>query len=239
MSHMLVRCNRHALGGGVLGIGLSLSSLVSAQSAEPATVSPTVEPVAAPTSAQNQDAPPLKESPLLPPLDEASRAARPLAIWGSLGWNSLAGFAFGLSYSFNPHITADAAFGVASIGWKSGVRVRYNLLESNWTPTIGVGLQYGPGAKRVVMRGNSTMFAPNDAHADALVTIEPSAFAQGIVGMSYQGKGGFNALFGVGYSALLDKDNVQAHSGGQETVKLVRQVVGSGIAIEITLGYAF
>jgi hypothetical protein len=235
---VFARLHRHAFGASVVGMGVFLASSVAAQPAE--AVSPMVEtqvvgvtPTAAPV------APPLEEDAPLPPVDEPSRAARPLAIWGSLGWNSLAGFGLGLSYSFTPHITADAALGVASIGLKSGARLRYNLFAKNWTPTLGVGFQYGPGAERVVMRGDSETSAPNDPDADAEVTIEPSAFLQAMAGMSYQGKGGFNALFGVGYSVLLDEDNVRAHSGGAETVKLVRRIAGSGIVLEVTLGYAF
>lgn len=232
----LVRRNGHALGAGVLGMGLCLvGSPASAQSVSPMIETRVVEA----TAASDPVAPPRETNAPLPPMDEASRTARPLAIWGSLGWNSLAGFGLGLSYSFNPHITADAAFGVASIGLKSGARVRYNLFESNWTPTFGLGFQYGPGAEHVVMHGDSGALSPNDPNADAEVTIESSGFVQALAGMSYQGKGGFNALFGVGYSALLDEDNVRAHSGGDETVELVRRVVGSGIVLEVALGYAF
>jgi hypothetical protein len=169
-----------------------------------------------------------------------SRESRPLAIWGSMGWNSLAGFAFGASYSFTAHFSADAALGLSAIGPKIGTRFRYNVLKSNWTPSFGVGFQYGSGSGgRTIVQGQSTSIDPNDEDADAEVTIEPSAFVQALAAMTYQGGGGFNALFGVGYSVLLDEDNVQLHTGGERTADIVRLVTGSGIVLEVGLGYAF
>lgn len=157
-----------------------------------------------------------------------------------MGWNSLAGFAFGASYSFTAHFTADAALGLSAIGPKVGTRLRYNVLKSNWTPSFGVGFQYGSGSGgRTIVQGQSTSIDPNDEDADAEVTIERSAFVQALAAMTYQGAGGFNALFGVGYSVLLDEDNVQLHTGGEQTADIVRLVTGSGIVLEVGLGYAF
>lgn len=161
------------------------------------------------------------------------RADRPFALTGSLGWNSLAGFAIGVTYSFDPHISADLAFGIGTVGAKTGARLRYNLFEGSWTPTFGLGIQYGPGSGRAI----EFQGANQDEQAELL--IEPSAFAQGLAAMSYQGQGGFTALFGVGYSVLLDKDNVRTISGSEETADAMRFVTGSGIVLEIGLGYAF
>jgi hypothetical protein len=57
--------------------------------------------------------------------------------------------------------------------------------------------------------------------------------------VSYQGQGGFTALFGAGYAVLLDDDNIRAVSGSEETIDLTRSLTGSGIVIEVALGYAF
>lgn len=163
-----------------------------------------------------------------------SREERPFALTGSLGWNSLAGFALGGTFSFDPHVSADVAFGLAAIGLKMGTRVRYNLFESNWTPSFGVGFQYGPGSggQAVTIQGSGT-------NGNADVVLESSAFVQGLAAMSYQGQGGFTALFGVGYSVLLDDDNLRLISGDEKTADAVGQVAGSGIVIEVGLGYAF
>ncbi len=218
-----------------------------------------VPPVAAPPSEVNTAAstPPAVTSPAVAPTGSGetltdpavsdaarqtvpSRAARPFAIWGSMGWNSIAGFAFGASYSFTPHLTADAAIGLSAIGPKTGARLRYNLLKSNWTPSFGLGIQYGPGSdEQITVQGQNNSIDPNDEDADAVVTIEPSAFVQALAAMTYQGAGGFNALFGLGYSILLDEDNVRSHSGGERTTDIVRLVAGSGIVLEVALGYAF
>lgn len=172
---------------------------------------------------------PVEEPVVLP-----SREERPFALTGSLGWNSLAGFGIGGTFSFDPHVSADVTLGLAAIGLKMGTRVRYNLFESNWTPSFGVGLQFGPGGggQAVTIQGSGT-------NGDAEVILEPSAFVQGLAAMSYQGHGGFTALFGLGYSVLLDEDNLRFVSGDEKTADIVRQVAGSGIVIEIGLGYAF
>ncbi len=146
----------------------------------------------------------------------------------------MAGFAIGGTYSFDPHVSADIAFGVGSIGLKTGARVRYNLFESNWTPSFGLGIQYGPGS------GDRTItFNGANQGEDADLIVETSAFAQALAAMSYQGRGGFTALFGIGYSVLLDKDNIRLVSGDEETADTVRFVTGSGIVFEVALGYAF
>lgn len=163
-----------------------------------------------------------------------SRAERPFALTGSLGWNSLAGLALGGTFSFVPQVSADVAFGLSLIGLKMGTRVRYNLFESNWTPSFGVGFQYAPGSggQAVTIQGSGT-------NGDADLILESSAFVQGLAAMSYQGEGGFTALFGVGYSVLLDDDNVRVISGDTKTADAVRLFSRSGIVMEIGLGYAF
>lgn len=152
---------------------------------------------------------------------------------GSLGWNSLAGFALGATYSFDPHVSADLAFGVGTIGLKTGARVRYNLFESNWTPSFGLGIQYGPGS------GRALVFRGANQGEEAELLVEASAFAQGLAAMSYQGHGGFTALFGLGYAVLLDKDNVRHISGDEEAADAYRFVAGDGMVFEMAFGYAF
>lgn len=163
-----------------------------------------------------------------------SREARPFALTGTLGWNSLAGFALGGTYSFDPHLSADIAFGIGAIGLKTGARVRYNLFESNWTPSFGLGIQYGPGSG-----GQSAVIQGQNQGEDAEVLLEASAFAQGLVAMSYQGDSGFTTLLGIGYSVLLDEDNVRLVSGSEKTADLVRFISRSGMVFEMGLGYAF
>jgi hypothetical protein len=154
------------------------------------------------------------------------------ALTGSLGWNSLAGFALGGTLNFGPHVSTDIAFGLAAIGLKSGARVRYNIFTSNWTPTFGVGFQFGNGSS-----GEAIEVDGQDGLVELVV--ERSGFVQALAGMSYQGQGGFTALFGAGYSVLLDDDNIRVVSGSEETADITRFVTGNGIVLEVALGYAF
>ncbi len=196
--------------------------------ADPDSVEDAAEPPV--DSASDPAADELEEEELedeLPP-----RSRRMFALTGSMGWNALAGFALGGTFNIGPHVSTDIAFGVAAIGIKAGTRVRYNLFESDWTPSFGVGFQYGPGS------GGESVIV-NGQDGDAEVIIERSAFVQGLAAMSYQGQGGFTALFGAGYSLLLDDDNVQFVSGDEDTADITRFVSGSGIVLEVALGYAF
>jgi hypothetical protein len=72
-----------------------------------------------------------------------------------------------------------------------------------------------------------------------VLRIEPSAYAQGIVGVNFQARGGFTFLAGVVYSHLLDKSNVSSATGGAETIEATRLVAGSGFGAEFAFGYAF
>jgi hypothetical protein len=163
---------------------------------------------------------------------QVARAARPFAIAGVLGWNSLVGFGIEFSYAIIPQLTIEVAGGLGAIGFKTGARLRYNMLESNWTPVLGVGMQYGPGSG-----GEVVTIAGEDGGAQ--LQIEPSAYAQGIVGVNFQGRGGFTFLAGVVYSHLLDKSNVSSATGGSETIEATRLVAGSGFGAEFAFGYAF
>jgi hypothetical protein len=214
--------------GAVISTQLAAGSSPSTADATTTTQPSTSAAVAEPVGAAALAAEPASVPPPLP-----SREARPFALTGSLGWNSLAGFALGATYSFDPHVSADIAFGVGTIGLKTGARVRYNLFESSWTPSFGLGVQYGPGSVR------SAVFKGANQGEEAELLVESSAFAQGIAAMSYQGQSGFTALFGLGYSVLLDADNVRHLSGSEETADAVRFVTGSGMVFEIALGYAF
>lgn len=156
-----------------------------------------------------------------------------------MGWNSLVGFGFGLGYSLTPNLGLDAGFGVASIGRKAALRLRYNVLATNWTPVFGLGVQYGPGT------GTRGVELFGDDGTSTTIMVERSAFLQALAAMAYQGDAGFTALFGLGYSALLDKRNVRLVAGSEHTAAnehtadLTQRITGSGIALETAIGYAF
>lgn len=197
---------------------------VEAEGAEPE--SP--EPVAAKRKAIN-----LAELDVAPePVKRTTRERRKVAIHGYLGWNSLPGLGVGVSCAFIPQLSADLAFGVGSIGLKGGLRLRYNVLNSNWTPVLATGLQLGPGS-------GSEPITLNGRTGSATVRIESSAFLQMLGGVSFQGDGGFSFLLGGGYSLLLDRDNVHHVSGSVDTANEVRNVVKSGLVVEAMFGYAF
>jgi hypothetical protein len=106
------------------------------------------------------------------------------------------------------------------------------MLESNWTPVFGVGIQYGPGSG-----GRSIAIQGQDGGAE--LKIEPSAYMQGILGVNFQGRGGFNFLAGAVYSHLLDKSNVSSAVGGAQTIEATQIAAGSGFGAEFAFGYSF
>jgi hypothetical protein len=161
-----------------------------------------------------------------------TREERPLALAGAFGWNTLGGWGATLSYSPDPHVSLDAAVGLSIVGFKMGGRVRYNVLTTPWTPSLGLGIQYGGGTGGERVRVD---------HADGRgeMTIEGSPFAQILAAMSYQGPEGMWFLGGLGYSILLVDENVTYVSGPQAATDLLRSLAGSGMVIELGVGYAF
>ncbi len=182
--------------------------------------------------------------PLAEPVDTRPlvpiRAQRRLALTGEVGWNGLAGFGPVLSYYVHPHLAVDLGLGFSLMGWKAGLRGRFNLLTSSVTPFIGLGFNATSGL------GQQTDVTNGDPNADptrdpVTVDLKDSYLIQGVVGIDFMHRGGFTLLGCLGYSWLLNSDNYQVLAG--ELTADEKQgfdiAFKGGLVITTSLGYAF
>lgn len=166
------------------------------------------------------------------------RARRRLALTGELGWNGLAGFGPVLTYHAHPNVSLDLGAGVSLFGWKGGVRTRYNLLTTPFTPFVGVGFNATKGL------GEVTIDASDDPHGSPMrdpvtIDLKPSYLVQGTLGFDFIHHRGFTMVGCIGYAWLLNEDNVDVLAGSlTEDDKVAIDVIfKSGAVISLALGY--
>jgi hypothetical protein len=200
------------------------------QSTAPATYYPEVSDLPLP------DEPRARPSAVAPPpvIGEGPvRAERRFVLAGEAGWNGLSGMGVNLMFRPIPLLSVDVGGGLSGIGWKGGARVRANILESEWTPTLGAGVIFGSGTLgnpvELTEGANSVRFHLSSA-----------PFLQFVGGVEYAGRGGFTFLATAGYAVRL-ADNVVIDSGvPTSTQKSAMDIAyGSGLVLSLALGYAF
>lgn len=152
------------------------------------------------------------------------RAERRLAVLGELSWNGIAGFGPNLTFHAYPNLSIDLGAGLTLVGWKLGLRTRYNFLKSEVTPFIGVGLLAATG-----FDAPTQDVSAEDANPDLNIKLHPSAFMQGTIGIDYTDSDGFTFLGAVGYAWLLTHDNVEIVTG-EPTRKNARPWTSSSAA---------
>jgi hypothetical protein len=164
------------------------------------------------------------------------RAQRRLALLGEVGWNGIAGFGPNLVFNADPHVSFDLGAGLSLLGWKVGLRGRYNFLEGPVTPFLGVGIMGAAGF------GDSPI-PINDKNDNNTVNIKilPSAFVQAVGGVDWTRKNGFTMLSTVGYAFLLSHDPVQIISGTptRDEERAFDAFFRSSIVLTTALGYSF
>lgn len=187
----------------------------------------TIKPAAAPAAADTR--------PLVP-----IRTQRRLALLGELGWNGLAGFGAILTYNAHPHLAFDLAGGFSLLGWKSGVRGRYNFLKGNMTPFVGVGFNATSGL------GEFTSDPKDDPNADAdavpfTLDVTASYLVQYVVGFDFLHKRGFNMVGALGYAQLLNDNNLRLVDGKltRNEQRAVDVIFKGGLVLSLAAGYAF
>jgi hypothetical protein len=168
----------------------------------------------------------------LPPV----RADRRLALLGELGWNSLAGFGINVSFHAHPHVTFDLGVGLALIGGKVGLRVRYNLLEGPVTPFFGMGMLAGTG-----FDAPTDDITPEDDNRELNFTLRPSAFLQTVVGIDWTRRSGFTMISAIGYAWRLTGESVEIITGvpTEEERRGLDVAFGDSIVISIAIGHSF
>lgn len=173
-------------------------------------------------------------APVLPP--RPVRAERRLALLGELSWNGLGGFGPNLIFHVDPHLSIDLGAGLAFVGWKLGLRTRYNFLTSETTPFIGAGILGATG-----FDAPSQDIAADDDNRELNIKARPSAFVQLTAGLDYTDSDGFTFLGAIGYAILVSRDNVEIVTG--EPTPEERQafdvLFGSGLVLSVGLGYSF
>lgn len=168
------------------------------------------------------------------------RARRKLALLGEIGWNGLAGFGAILTYNAHPHIALDLAGGFSLLGWKGGVRARYNLLTANFTPFVGVGFNATSGL------GEITSDPKDDPHADPgavpfTLDLKASYLIQYTLGFDFIHRRGFTLVGAIGYAQLLNKGTVTVLDGDltSDERAAINVFFKGGAVISLAMGYAF
>ena len=216
---------------------------VPAAPAQPATApvpaaQPTVAtpaPPAAVTQHWEAEAQPHELAPAASSLaeDVPVRELRRIAISGELGWNTLPGL--GALFTFHPisEIALETGLGISPAGLKTGLRARWNILPSSWTPTIGAGLLYATGS------GDTDAESELNGK-DISFKVLGSPFAQLVAGVNFTGEDHFFFSALAGYALLLREKNVVLTEGepDPDDFDVLKSILGGGIVLSITVGGA-
>jgi hypothetical protein len=167
------------------------------------------------------------------------RAQRRLALLGEVGWNGLAGFGPNLTFHVDPHFSLDLGAGLSLLGWKVGLRGRYNLLTGPVTPFIGLGVIGAGGFGDAPIQVSDDQKDPTREKVN--IKILPSAWLQTVAGVDWTAPGGFTLVGAVGYASLLSRDPVQVVTGqpNADERQAFDVVWRSGIVISTAIGYSF
>ena len=167
------------------------------------------------------------------------RARRRLALLGEVGWNGIAGFGPTLTFHLHPHFSLDLGAGLSLLGWKTGLRGRYNLLTGSVTPFIGLGVLGAGGFGDAPILINDK--DPDPTREKVNIKILPSAWLQTVGGIDWTAPGGFTLVGAVGWATLLSHDPVQLTSGtpNAEERQAFDFVWRSGVVFSTAIGYSF
>jgi hypothetical protein len=159
---------------------------------------------------------------------------------GEIGWNGLAGFGAILTYYPEPHVALDLAGGFSLLGWKGGIRGRYNFLTSNFTPFVGVGFNATSGLGQVTSDPKQNG-SNNPNEQPFTIEVKPSYLLQTVVGFDLIRRGGFTMQGAVGYAALLNHDTVRLVDGSltPEDRTAIDVIFKGGPVISVAFGAAF
>jgi hypothetical protein len=167
------------------------------------------------------------------------RARRRLALLGEVGWNGIAGFGPNLVFHVDPHFSVDLGAGLSLLGWKTGIRGRYNFLTGPVTPFVGAGIMGAGGFGDSPIPINDH---DNDPTRETVnIKVRPSAWLQTVGGVDWIAPSGFNLVGTVGYAWLLSHDPVQIVSGtpSSDEKRAFDVFFRSNIVLTVALGYSF
>jgi len=161
------------------------------------------------------------------------RLTHGFGISGNMGWNSLTGVGVSLQSYMSTHIGLDAGAGISSVGFKFAGRLRYLILEKNFTPMVGAGFIYGTGLP-------NQLIELDDNGTTITFILDKSPYAQIVGGFDFVASNGFFIMADMGYAILLN-ENIELISGipTADMQSAMDMVYGSGIVMEVSIGYIF
>lgn len=162
------------------------------------------------------------------------RELRRFAITGNIGWNSLTGVGVSVNTFATKNIEFDFGLGLASTGFKFGGRFNYVILDHEFSPVAAAGILYGMGL------GDNVVEVDGDTGPIGY-TIGSSPYLQLAFGIERLSRKGFFFKLMTGYAILLTDSNYEIKYGSPTPTELdvLDMMMGSGISIEVSLGYAF
>jgi len=166
----------------------------------------------------------------------AIREVRSNAITGNIGWNSLAGVGVIYHNYLAKQMGLEVGIGLATTGFKFGGRFSYLFSEKNFSPFVSGGFMYGLGF------GDIEIDFENENTGNSFsYTISSSPFAQIGGGIEYMSDKGFLISGILGYAILLKDSNYEITKGAptKDEISAMDIAIGSGVVIELTIGYAF
>lgn len=170
-------------------------------------------------------------------VDPAARKLRTGAVSLELGGNSLSSL-IGLKYSHfvTRQVAVDVGLGLSGTGLRPGVYGRYLISPNKFSPFLYGGFKYGIGSM-------GQTFEVTDPETDETLGIEidPSPFLDFGVGLDFMAHNGFYLTCGMGWSQLLNGQNYTWKSGSptDDADAVAKLAYGSGLALFLSLGYAF
>lgn len=167
--------------------------------------------------------------------DLAVRDRRSNAMTANLGWNGLSGVGFGFRMYPTTKVAIETGLGLASTGFKLGVRGKYLFMDKNFTPTVGAGFLYGTGSSL------DLTYDATSTQSKFTYQVKASPFVQVVGGFEFMSNGGFLIGFDLGYAALIGEKNYIITSGSptKDTLAAMDFALGSGIVLDISIGFAF
>ena len=203
---------------------LDESSPVSEPSAPPAP--PVIEPTRVETPRTLEQ----------PQRERTIREQRRLALLGEIGWNGIAGFGPVIVFHVHPHVSFDLGAGLSLLGWKTGLRGRYNFTTRPVTPFIGAGIIGAAG-----FGDNPIPIDDNSGGNTVNIKVHPSAFIQAVGGVDWTSKSGFTLLGSGGYAFLISQDPVEITSGTptRDQQRVFDAAFRSGVVASVAVGYSF
>lgn len=165
------------------------------------------------------------------------RKPRSAAVSLEAGMNSLSSLV-GIKGSFfvSPQFAVDVGIGSSSVGLRPGVYARYLFSKAKFTPFVYGGAKYGLGSG-----GTSVEVEDTETDTKYQLEVKPSPFVDFGLGIDYLAHNGFYFTGGLGWSQLLGGKNYSwdGPEPSEEFDDVMAFVLGSGLALSLSLGYAF